>query len=197
MNLAHVCKLINFEWRHPVLNLHVLGTITVDAARRTASITIHRVMDTEHGLGNVTREIMLNTLVNYWIKYYGKPDIVRTDPEGASRDQGFRRGLAAKSIRHLLIVGMRPGKQECLEKHWIQSNRQQYVWLKEHLTVSQVKKSLMSALLLTTTCIEIEDSLSGRFCWERHCQTSRFVKILIWLNAVSKLWTKLQSSASE
>ena len=56
-------------------------------------------MDTEHGLGNVTGEIMLNTLLNHWIKKYGKPNIVRTDPEGAFRDQGFRRGLAAKSIR--------------------------------------------------------------------------------------------------
>ena len=50
-------------------------------------------------LGNVTGEIMLNTLLNHWVKHYGKPYIVRTDPEGAFRDQGFRRGLAAKSIR--------------------------------------------------------------------------------------------------
>ena len=42
---------------------------------------------------------MLATLLNHWVKYHGKPDIVRTDPEGAFRDQGFRRGLAAKSIR--------------------------------------------------------------------------------------------------
>ena len=86
-------------WRHPVLNLHVLGNIMVDAGSRAASVTSHRVMDTEHGLGNVTGEIMLNTLLNHWVKYSGKPDIVRTEPAGASRDQGFRRGLAAKSIR--------------------------------------------------------------------------------------------------
>ena len=84
-----------FEWRHPVLNLHVLGTIMVDAGSRAASVTIHRVMDTEHGLGNVPSEIMLATLLTDWVKYHGKPDIVRTDPEGAFRDQGFRRGLAA------------------------------------------------------------------------------------------------------
>ena len=88
-----------FEWKHPVLNLHVLGTIMVDAGSRAASATIHRVMDVEHGLGNVTGEIILTTLLNHWVKYYGKPDIVRTDPEGAFRDQGFRRCLAAKSIR--------------------------------------------------------------------------------------------------
>ena len=76
-----------FEWRHPVLNLQVLGTILVDAGSRAASVTIHRVMDVEHGLGTVTGEIILNTLLNHLVKYYGKRDTVRTDPEGAVRDQ--------------------------------------------------------------------------------------------------------------
>ena len=53
----------------------------VDAGSRAASVTIHRVMDTEHGLGNVTGEIVLHTLLNHWVMYHGKPDIVRTDPE--------------------------------------------------------------------------------------------------------------------
>ena len=68
----------------------------VDAGSRAASVTIHRVMDTEHGLGNVEGEIMLATLLNHRVKYCVKPDIVRTDPEGAFRDQGFRRGLAGQ-----------------------------------------------------------------------------------------------------
>ena len=72
-------------------------------------------MDVEHGLGNVTGEIMLATRLNHWVKCYGKADIVRTDPEGAFRDQGFRHCLAAKSIR-LVILGKRPGKQEFLGK---------------------------------------------------------------------------------
>ena len=63
--------------------------IMVDAGTRAASVTIHRVMGTEHGLGNLTGEIMLNTLLNHWIKCYGKPNIVRPDPHGAFRDQGF------------------------------------------------------------------------------------------------------------
>ena len=62
-------------------------------------------MDTEHGLGNVTDEIVLNTLLNHWIKYCGKPNIVRTHPEGAFRYQGFRRGLVAKSIRLHIDAG--------------------------------------------------------------------------------------------
>ena len=161
MNQAHVFKL----WRHPVLNLHVLGTIVVDAGSRAASATIHRVMNTEHGLGNVTREIMLNTLLNHWVKYYGEPDNVRTDPEEAFRDQGFRRGLGAKSIRlDTDILETRPGKQKSLGKLLIQSNGEQFVWLEELWTVSEIKKSLMNALQLTMTYIETEDSLRGNCC---------------------------------
>ena len=36
----------------------------------------------------------------------------------------------------------------------------------------------MSALQLTMTYIETEDSLRGSCCWERHRQTSQFAKIL-------------------
>ena len=73
-------------------------------------------MDTEHGLGNATGEIMLSTLLNHWVKYYGKPDIVRTDLEGAFRDQGFRRGLAAKSIRFDIDPGDASWKNGVLGK---------------------------------------------------------------------------------
>ena len=94
-----------FERKHPVLNLYVLGTIMVDTGSRAASVANHRVMDTEHGLGNVTGEIMLNTLLNHLVKYCGKPDIVGTEPEGAFQDQGLRRGLVAKSIRLDIDLG--------------------------------------------------------------------------------------------
>ena len=60
---------------HPVLNLHEWGTFMVDAGSRAASVTIHSVKDTEHGLSNVTGEIMLNTLLNHWVKHHGKPDM--------------------------------------------------------------------------------------------------------------------------
>ena len=76
----------------------MLGAIMVGAGCRAAVMTIHRVMDKEHGLGIVTGEIMLQTLMEHWIKYGGKPHMVRTNSEGPCRDQGFDRGLAAKSI---------------------------------------------------------------------------------------------------
>ena len=189
-------KVDQCEWKHLVLNLHVLGAIMVDAGRRAASVRIHRVMDTEHGLGNVTGVIMLNTLLHHWIKYYGKANIVSTDPEGAFRDQGFRRGLAAKSIRLDNAPGDASWKTGVLGKTLGTIDRHQYVWLEELLTVSQFQKSLMDALRLTMTYIEIEDSLRGSCLWGRHRQTRQFAKILIWLSAASKLWTKLQHSVS-
>ena len=69
-----------FVWKHLVLNLHVLGTIMVDAGSRAASVTLNRVMDTEH----VTSEIMLSTQLNH------------SDPEGTFRDQECRRGSCSQ-----------------------------------------------------------------------------------------------------
>ena len=149
MNLAHVFKLTKSSGRHPVLNLHVLGTFIVDAGSRAASVTIHRVMDVEHGLGNVTSEIMLATLLNHWVKYYGKPDIVRTDPEGAfSRSRISTWFGSQEHTSSTLILGKR---QEFLGKPLTQSNSQHFVWLEELLTMSQFKKSLMNALQHTMT----------------------------------------------
>ena len=55
-------------------------------------------------------------MLNHWVKYYGKPDIVRTDPEEAFRDQGFRRDLGAKSIRLDTDPGDASWKTEVLGK---------------------------------------------------------------------------------
>ena len=126
-------------------------------------VTIQRVTNTDRGLGNATRELTLNTWLNNWNKYCGKPNIIKTDPEGACRDQGFRRGLAVKSIRLDIDPGYASGKQECLGKHWIPSDIQQFVWYEELLAVSQFKKCWMSALLFTKSCIQI-DRQASRFC---------------------------------
>ena len=91
-------------------------------------------------------EIMLNTTQNNRTKNSGKPNVIRTDREGAFRDQAFRRGLAAKSIR----LDTDPG--DASWKRGVLGNTlQQNAWLEELLTVSQFKKSSMSALLLATT----------------------------------------------
>ena len=62
----------------------------VDTENRAAAVTIHRVMDTEHGLCTVTGETLLNTLLNHWIKFCGKPNITRTE-----RQETFDRSLGS------------------------------------------------------------------------------------------------------
>ena len=131
------------EWRHPVLR-----NIMVDAGSRAASVTIHRAMDTEHGLGNVTGEIMLNTLLNHWVTYCGKPDNVRTDPELAFRDQGFRRGLAAKSIRLDIDLGDASWKTGVLGK-----------------TLDTIKQSAIRVARRTLESVTIQEIRSNMPAW--------------------------------
>ena len=122
-----------FEWKHPVLNLHVLGTIMVDAGSRAASVTIHRVMDVEHGLGKVTGEIML-------AKYYGKPDIVRTDPERAfSRSRIFD------------VV--------CLPRAYVDIDRVEASWKTGVLgkTLNTMKQSAIRVARRTTDSVSIQE----------------------------------------
>ena len=87
-------QLDQFEWQHLVLNLHVLGTIMVDAGSRAASVTIHRVMDIEHGLGNVTGEIMLSTLLNH-VTHRGKQECL----EGAGFNQTVTNSCGSKNSK--------------------------------------------------------------------------------------------------
>ena len=56
-------------------NVHVLGTTMVDAGSRAAAVTVHRVMDKEHGVGHVTGEILLQTLMEHQIQHCGKPNM--------------------------------------------------------------------------------------------------------------------------
>ena len=167
-----------FEWKDPVLNLHVLGNIMVDAGSRAASVTIHRVMDAEHGLG-------AESLAN---------------PEPIQKElfeiKDFDVVWLPRAHVLTLILVNRLGRQECMGKPLIQSNSQQFVLLEELLTMSRFKKSLMNALQLTMRYIETENFLSGSCCLERHRPTRQLAKILIWLSAVSKWWTKLRNSVS-
>ena len=95
----------------------------VDVGSRAASVTIQRVMDTEHALSIVTIEIMLNTLLNHWIKYYGNQTVPEPIQKELFEIRGFDVVLLPRVSVFTLILVTRPGKQECLGKHWIPSCR--------------------------------------------------------------------------
>ena len=169
-----------------MLNLHVFPTIMVDAGSRAASVTIHRVMDTEHGLGNVTGEIMLATLLNHWVNNCGKPDFVRTDPEGAFRDQGFRRGLAAKNIRLDIDPGDASWKTGVLGKT-LDTSKQSAIRL------ARRSPDNVSIQEIFDECSTAHNDLHrnrGFFPWQL------LLGKTFWLSAVSKWWTKLRNSVS-
>ena len=121
-------------------------------------------MDTEHCLGYATGEIMLNTLLISGSNTMANQTLSEPIQKELFEIRGSDVVLLPRVSGLTLILGTRPGKQDCLGKHWIPSNSQQCAWLEQLLTVSQFKKSLMNALLLTTTYIEIEDSLRGSCC---------------------------------
>ena len=133
----------------------------VDARSRAAFVTIQRVIDIEHELGNVTGDIMPNTLLNHWIKYYGKPNIIRTDLEGAFRDQGFRR-LAAKSIRIDIDLGDASWKTGVLGKT-LDTLKQAAVRVARRTRDSVTIQEIFEECATThNDFIEIEDSLPGQ-----------------------------------
>ena len=88
-----------------------------------------------------------------------------------------------------LILGTRPGEQGVLWKT-LDTIKQSAIRVARRTPDSVTSQESL------VTYFEIEDSLCGSCCWERHRQTSQFAKILIWLSAVSKSWTKLQNSVS-
>ena len=130
MNLAHVVKLTNLS---------------------AASVTIHRVMDIEHGLGNVTGEIMLSTLLNHWSSTVANQTLSEPIQKELFKIKDFDVVWLPRVYALTLILETHPGRREFLGKHWIQSNSRQFVWLEELWTLSQFKKSLMSELQLTMT----------------------------------------------
>ena len=140
----------------------------VDAGSRAASVTIHRVMDVEHGLGNVKGEIMLDTLLNHCVKYYGKPNNgqIRSRRSFSRSSVSTWSGCQEHTSRHRswgrVLENMSSWKTPL-----IQSNSQQFVWLEGLLTVFRFMKSLMNALQLTMTHIETVDSLRDSCCLEK------------------------------
>ena len=126
-----------------------------------------------------------------------KPNIITTDLEGAFRDQGFPRGLAAKSIGLDIDPGDASWKTGVLRKT-LDTIKQAAIRVARRTRDSVTIQEIFDECATThNDFIEIEDSLQGSCCWEKHRQTSRFVRTLILLSAVLTLWTRLQSSVSE
>ena len=96
MEPGAVLQMDNFYWKHPLKEVHVKGTLLVDASSRAAVIRIWRTAPRQELLGNVSASEARQMLQESWFKFYGRPETVMTDPEGCFRERLFREWLARK-----------------------------------------------------------------------------------------------------
>ena len=99
MEPGAVLQMDNFYWKHPLKEVHVKGTLLVDASSRVAVIRIWRTASRQEFLGNVSASEARQMLQESWFKFYGRPETVMTDPEGCFRERLFREWLASKNVR--------------------------------------------------------------------------------------------------
>ena len=93
------CQVQNTIWKHPLKEVHVKGTLLVDASSRAAVIRIWRTAHRQELLGNVSASEARRMLQESWFKFYGRPETVMTDPEGCFRERLFREWLASKNVK--------------------------------------------------------------------------------------------------
>ena len=105
-----------FEWVHPTEDIRVLGTILADIGSRTAVVKIQRQGGVNENLGNITGQMATETLRTHWTKFYGRPVMFHTDPEGCFSSNEFKRKLAAMNIMPAPIPGEAAWKIGLLDK---------------------------------------------------------------------------------
>ena len=98
-NLEQFCRWTISYWKHPLKEVHVKGTLLVDASSRAAVIRIWRTAPRQELLGNVSASEARQMLHESWFKFYGRPETVMTDPEGCFRERLFREWLASKNVK--------------------------------------------------------------------------------------------------
>ena len=99
MERGAVLQMDNFYWKHPLKEVHVKGTLLVDASSRVAVVRIWRNASRQELLGNVSASEARQMLQESWFKFYGRPETVMTDPEGCFRERLFREWLASKNVK--------------------------------------------------------------------------------------------------
>ena len=99
MEPGAVLQMDNFYWKHPTKEVHVKGSLLVDASSRAAVVQIWRTASRQEHLGNVSSLEARQMLQESWFKFYGRSKTVMTDPEGCFRDRLFRDWLASKNAK--------------------------------------------------------------------------------------------------
>ena len=72
------------DWIHPLDKTRTRGTVMVDEGSGQVVLVAHRTEEATGNTGNTDANTAWNTFIEQWVKHYGKPRSVRTDPEGAT-----------------------------------------------------------------------------------------------------------------
>ena len=79
-------ELDNLVWQHPLTLARSRGACLLDVGSKLPIVRIHKTMEdwpnSAQNLGNNTTEEYIKDLVEFWFPYYGRPNMIRTDPEG-------------------------------------------------------------------------------------------------------------------
>ena len=85
-----------FNWTHPKGHKSVPGQIFVDCGSDVVQVRVPAEVDgPQTWLGNTTAEESLKAFRVCWWKHYGKPTVLRTDPEGCFRAKGHKDALTS------------------------------------------------------------------------------------------------------
>ena len=72
MEPGAVLQMDNFYWKHPLKEVHVKGTLLVDASSRAAVVRIWRTAHRQELLGNVSASEARQMLQKSWFKFFGR-----------------------------------------------------------------------------------------------------------------------------
>ena len=78
-----------FQWPNPVTNVRMLVVIFVDVGSRDFVMKLLKSGPLGGHLGAANWKMVRAPFMEHWMPYYGKPRLVRTDPDGIFRISPF------------------------------------------------------------------------------------------------------------
>ena len=137
----------NFYWKHPLQEVVCRGTLVLDHGSRHFIVKIHQAVrgNSKRQLGNTSAEEM-KLVLSEWCKYYGRPEVLRLDPEGAHRSTELREwgGRRAISI-----------EPEPAEAHWRMGAVERHIQ-----TAKSTASRTARRVPLAVSCTDLFDSVA-------------------------------------
>ena len=73
----------SLNWHSPMRHTKVFGQLTMDEVCHLAVFMMHHEVPELESKGNITGESLRNMLVERWFQVFGRPSVIRCDPDSA------------------------------------------------------------------------------------------------------------------